>query len=137
MNIEPEFLTIEDVLEIHEGQLTLFGCAAGVRDRRLLESAIAVPQAAFGGEWLHADLFEMAAAYAFHIAENQPFIDGNKRTGLLCAVVFLDINGISIDYPDQRLHQAKIDIAEKKLDKKNFGKLLRDIFLKTSRRTGS
>jgi death on curing protein len=69
----------------------------------------------------------MAAAYAFHIAENQPFIDGNKRTGLLCAIVFLDINGISIDYPDERLYRAMIDIAEKKLDKKSFGLLLRDI----------
>ncbi|MFA4974836.1 MAG: type II toxin-antitoxin system death-on-curing family toxin [bacterium] len=93
----------------------------------LLESAVAAPQSAFGGEWLHDGLFEMAAAYAFHIAENQPFIDGNKRTGLLCAVVFLDINGISIDYPDDRLYQAMLDIAEKKMDKKSFADLLHDI----------
>ena len=128
MNIEPEFLTIEDVLEIHARQITRYGGASGIRDRNLLESAVAAPQAAFGGEWLHTDLFEMAAAYAFHIAENQPFVDGNKRTGLLCSVVFLNINGITIDYPDPRLYQAMIDIAEKKLNKKAFGKLLRDIF---------
>jgi len=71
----------------------------------------------------------MAAAYAFHIAENQPFIDGNKRTGLLCAVVFLDINGMTIDFPDDRLYQAMIDIAEKRFDKKSFGGLLQDILL--------
>ena len=130
MNIEPEFLILEDVLDIHARQLARFGGAAGIRDRGLLESAVAAPQAAFGGEWLHTDLFEMAAAYAFHIAENQPFVDGNKRTGLLCAIVFLDINGISIAFPDPRLHQAMIDIANKKLTKKDFGILLRDIFLR-------
>lgn len=130
MNIEPEFLTLEDMLDIHARQLAGYGGAGGIRDRGLLESAVAAPQAAFGGEWLHADLFEMAAAYAFHIAENQPFVDGNKRTGLLSAVVFLDINGISIVFPDPRLYQAMLDIAEKKLDKKAFGKLLRDTFLR-------
>ncbi|MFA6448553.1 MAG: type II toxin-antitoxin system death-on-curing family toxin [bacterium] len=70
----------------------------------------------------------MAAAYAFHIAENQPFVDGNKRAGLLCAIVFLDINGISLDYPDDRLFQAMIDIADKKSDKNNLAMLLKDIF---------
>jgi death-on-curing protein len=129
MNIEPEFLTLEDVLDIHERQLARFSGSGGIRDRGLLESAVAAPQAAFGGEWLHADLFEMAAAYALHIAENQPFIDGNKRAGLLSALVFLDINGISLDYPDDRLYQAMIDIANKKSDKKNLAKLLKEIFL--------
>ncbi len=129
MNIDPEFLALEDVLAIHEQQIARFGGMNGIRESGLLESAIAVPQAAFGGEWLHDGLFEMAAAYAFHIAENQPFIDGNKRTGLLAAIIFLDINGISIDFPDDRLYQAMIDISGKKLDKKSFGALLRDIFL--------
>ena len=129
MNMEPEFLTLEDVLDIHERQLERFGGSGGIRDRGLLESAVAMPQSAFGGEWLHADLFEMAAAYAFHIAENQPFIDGNKRAGLLCAVVFLDINGISLDYPGERLYQAMIDIANKKSDKKSFAALLKELFL--------
>jgi len=127
--MEPEFLTLEDVLDIHERQLERFGGSGGIRDRGLLESAVAMPQSAFGGEWLHADLFEMAAAYAFHIAENQPFIDGNKRAGLLCAVVFLDINGISLDYPGERLYQAMIDIANKKSDKKSFAALLKELFL--------
>jgi death on curing protein len=129
MNIEPEFLTIDDVLDIHQRQLARFGGSGGIRDLGLLESAVAMPQASFGGEWLHAGLFKMAAAYAFHIAENQPFIDGNKRAGLLSALVFLDINGITIDYPDDRLHQAMINIAEKKSDKKALAALLKDIFL--------
>ncbi len=130
MNFEPEFLTLEDVLAIHEEQIARFGGMNGIRERDLLESAVASPQAAFGGEWLHDSLIKMAAAYAFHIAENQPFIDGNKRTGLLCAVVFLDINDITIDYPDDRLYQAMIDIAEKKMERKSFATLLHDIFLK-------
>jgi len=129
MTPEPEFLTLEDVLDIHARQISRFGGAEGIRDRGLLESAVAAPQASFGGQLLHSDLFEIAAAYAFHIAENQPFIDGNKRTGLLSAIVFLDINGVSINYPDPRLYNAMIDIAEKKLDKRGLANLFREIFL--------
>ena len=131
MTPEPEFLTLEDVLDIHARQLVKFGGADGIRDKGLLESAVGAPQASFGGQLLHSDIFEIAAAYAFHIAENQPFIDGNKRTGLLSAVVFLDINGIAIDYPDPRLYTAMIDIAEKKLDKRGLANLFREIFLQS------
>jgi len=131
MTPEPEFLTLEDVLDIHARQLAMFGGADGIRVKGLLESAVAAPQASFGGLLLHSDIFEIAAAYAFHIAENQPFIDGNKRTGLLSAVVFLDINGIAIDYPDPRLYTAMIEIAEKKLDKSGLANLFREIFLQS------
>jgi len=127
MNFEPEFLTIDDVLDIHSRQIAGFGGSEGIRDRGLLESAIATPQASFGGKFAHSDFYEMAAAYAFHIAENQPFIDGNKRTGLLCALVFLDINGITIDVPHKRLYNAMIDIAEKKMDKQGLAKLFKKI----------
>ncbi len=88
---DPEFLDLEDVLAIHREQLARFGGGAGIRDAGLLDSALATPRATFGGSYVHADVFSMAAAYAFHVAENQPFVDGNKRTGLLCAVVFLEI----------------------------------------------
>jgi death-on-curing protein len=83
------FLTVEDVESLHDEQLARYGGSAGVRDRGALESAVATPQATFGGEHLHATVFEMAAAYAFHIAQNQPFVDGNKRAGLNAALVFL------------------------------------------------
>jgi death on curing protein len=85
---EPEFLTVDDVLLIHDEQLEAYGGIQGIRDNGLLESAAMMPQASFGGEYLHQNLFEMAAAYAFHIAENQPFLDGNKRTALVSALVF-------------------------------------------------
>ncbi len=78
MTLDPDFLTLDDVLLIHDQQLQKYGGSPGIRDQGLLESAIAQPQAGFGGQYAHADLFEMAAAYAFHIAENQPFLDGNR-----------------------------------------------------------
>ena len=75
------FLAVEDVLYLHTNQIDLYGGDHGVRDINLLDSAIAQPQAAFGGNHLHAFPFEMAAAYMFHIVQNHPFVDGNKRTG--------------------------------------------------------
>jgi len=73
-----------------------------------LESAVATPAQTYDDQFLHDDIFRMAAAYAFHIAENQPFIDGNKRTGLNAALVFLDINGFLVADPDMRLYEAVI-----------------------------
>jgi len=96
---------------LHDEQLERFGGSAGVRDRGGLESAVAVVQATFDGRLLHSDNFEMAAAYAFHIAENQPFVDGNKRTGLNAALVFLDMNGWLVLDPDQRLYDAMISLS--------------------------
>ena len=99
---EPVFLDVEDVLLIHEEQLAKYGGAPGLRDAGLLESAVAMPRASAGGEFAHSDLFAMAAAYAFHVAQNQPFVDGNKRTGLLAAIVFLDLNSVAIADPGAR-----------------------------------
>lgn len=99
----PLFLTVEDVLESHAEQIATYGGGQGVRDLALLESAIAQPQSTFEGQFLHADIFEMAAAYLFHLVKNHPFIDGNKRVGLETAIVFLEINGQSIDATDESL----------------------------------
>jgi len=85
---EPLFLTLEEVIAIHDEEVEAFGGTLGIRDLNGLESAVAMPQASFGDQFLHRDIFEMAAAYAFHIAENQPFLDGNKRTGLAAALTF-------------------------------------------------
>ena len=73
---EPDFLELEEVLELHERQIEAFGGTLGIRDQGLLESALAMPGATFGGQFVHESLFAMAAAYAFHIAQNQPFLDG-------------------------------------------------------------
>jgi death-on-curing protein len=76
-----------------------------------------MPQASFDGEWLHRDLYEMAAAYAFHVSRNHAFIDGNKRTALACALVFLEINRISIQDTEGRLYRTMTDVASGALDK--------------------
>jgi death-on-curing protein len=124
---DPVFLDVEDVLLIHEEELPRYGGSPGIRDRGLLESAVAMPRATAGGEFAHEDLFAMAAAYAFHIAQNQPFVDGNKRTGLLAALVFLDLNGLQIADPKGRLYDAMISIAERRLDKAGMARLLREL----------
>ncbi len=85
------------------------------------------PQASFGGEYLHNGVFEMAAAYAFHIAENQPFLDGNKRTALASALVFLDINGIVVLDPELILYKAMIAISNKEMDKYDLASLLENL----------
>jgi death on curing protein len=121
------FLELSDVLRIHEQQLEAFGGIRGIRDVGLLESAVATPQASFGGEYLHNDLFEMSAAYDFHISENQPFLDGNKRTALTSALVFLDINGFVVIDEEMKLYQSLIDIANKKIDKYDLALLLREL----------
>lgn len=125
--IEPEFLTIEDVLQIHEAQIEAYGGIAGIRDQGLLESAVMMPQASFDGEYLHQNLFEMAAAYAFHLAENQTFLDGNKRTALVSALVFLDINGFEILDENMRLYDAMIAIANRQMNKYDLAKLLEEL----------
>ena len=76
---------------------------------------------------MHGDLFAMAAAYAFHIAQNQPFVDGNKRTGLAAALVFLDLNGVWVEDPKGRLYEALIALAERRLDKDGLARLLREL----------
>ena len=127
MNFEPEFINLDDVLDLHDLQLKRYGGRDGIRDLKLLESAVMTPQASFGGEYVHKDIFEMAAAYAFHIAENQPFVDGNKRTALASALVFLDINGIECLDPNGTFYQAMIDISAKKMNKAALGKLLKKL----------
>lgn len=123
--MDPEFLDLADVLLIHEEQLARYGGSAGLRDQGLLESAIAMPEATFGGAFVHEDLFAMAAAYAFHIAENQPFVDGNKRTGVLAAVVFLEVNGFIVEEPPSAFYDAMIAIAARRLTKEGLSDLLR------------
>jgi death-on-curing protein len=86
------FLTVDDIIESHQNQIDTYGGSYGIRDIGLLESAIAQPEASFSGQYVHADIFEMAAAYLYHLVMNHPFVDGNKRVGLEAALVFLEIN---------------------------------------------
>jgi death-on-curing protein len=124
---EPEFLDLQDVLLIHARQLAEHGGQEGIRDQGLLESAIAMAQASFGGEYLHEDVFAMAAAYAFHIAQNQSFVDGNKRTALACAIVFLAINGVRLWPGGIALYTPMIAIAERRMDKAGLAASFREL----------
>jgi death-on-curing protein len=127
MDPAPEFLDLDDVIELHAAGLERWGGSDGIRDRGALEGAIAQPQATFDGAYLHDDIFAMAAAYAFHIAEAQAFVDGNKRSGLLAAVTFLDMNGIRIPEPEDVLYLAMLEIAERKMTQGQLANLLREL----------
>lgn len=119
------FLTLAEVIDIHNNQIGLYGGLPGIRDINLLSSAIAMPHASFHGEYLHNDIYEMAAAYTFHIGKNHPFADGNKRTALVSALVFLELNGISISDPQGNLYDAMLDLSTGKLNKSEFASMLR------------
>lgn len=114
---EPLFLGLDEVIEIHRDQIERYGGHPGIRDIELLKSAVAVPTAGFGEGYLHADIFEMAAAYLFHIIRNHPFVDGNKRTGTVAAVVFLIMNGRELHADEEDFEAMVRSVAEGKLDK--------------------
>jgi death-on-curing protein len=120
-----QFLELDDVIEIHAGQISNYGGSGGVRDLRLLESAVAQAEAGFGGQFLHADVYEMAAAYLFHLVMNHPFIDGNKRVGLEAALVFLEINSIVIDASDDELVELVLKTATGIFSKTEISAFLR------------
>jgi death-on-curing protein len=86
--LEPRFLTLDEVLEMHEQQIDMYGGSHGLRDAGALESAIAVPRSTFGGECLHPTIWMMAGAYLYHLVQNHAFIDGNKRIGANAAITF-------------------------------------------------
>jgi death-on-curing protein len=122
----PDFLSLEDILRLHGRSLTEYGGSAGIRDRGAVESALHAPQADFF--YRQADLFGIAAAYAFHIAEAQAFIDGNKRTAIAAALTFLELNEINAKADSDSLYDAMIAIAEKRLDKAGLAARFRELF---------
>lgn len=91
------YLTIEEIILLHDRQVRVHGGLEGIRDLGLLASAIDMPRTTFDGKELHKSLFDKAAAYLFHIIKNHPFNDGNKRTGAFTAILFLRMNGIKLD----------------------------------------
>ena len=108
---QPRFLNVDDVLAIHQDTIKHEGGRAGLRDPGLLESAVTMPQQQFEGIYLHPSLAAMAAAYLFHIAANHPFVDGNKRTAVLAALVFLDVNGVKRLPPPKPLEKVTLAAA--------------------------
>ena len=121
---EPVFISREMVNGLHQRSLDEHVGLNGIRNENGLESALAQPRNVFF--YGHGDLFDLAAAYAFHLAQNQPFIDGNKRTAITTALAFLELNGVSsAAIPDAELYDAMIAIAEKRLDKEGLAEVFR------------
>lgn len=114
------FLSVDDVLAIHEDTIAHEGGLAGIRDPGLLESAVLMPQQQFGGEYLHDGLPAMAAAYLFHIAQNHAFQDGNKRTAALAALVFLEVNKVDSLPPPDALEKMTLDVAASRCGKEEL-----------------
>ena len=115
--MDPLFLTLDEILALHEEQVRQFGGSHRLRDLGQLASAMGSVEATFGGEFLHASLLEMAAAYLYGICKNHPFIDGNKRTATASALVFLEMNGIEIDAGESDFYDLVIGIAEGRITK--------------------
>lgn len=122
------FLSLEEVLTIHKDQIQRYGGSYGVRDEGLLLSAIETPRMGFGDSYLHNGIFEMGAAYMFHIIKNHPFVDGNKRTGTTCAFTFLEQNDVdAIVYPEY-FEELAMRVATSQLSKEGLAKTFEDLF---------
>ena len=111
------FLTVNEVEAIHDDALGGHGGLSGIRDHGLLESAVMMPQAMFGGKYLHPDIPAMAAAYVFHICKAHAFHDGNKRCAVLAACIFLDNKGYDVTASDNDVIALGLGVADDRLDK--------------------
>ena len=119
------FLTLDDILESHLNQIDTYGGCHGIRDICLLESAIAQPEASFGCHYFHADIFEMAAAYLYHLVMNHPFVDGNKRVGLEAALIFLEINNENLNCSDEELVDLVLKTTAGQVGKREIAEFFR------------
>ena len=120
----PDFFLLSEVLDFHMEQIELYGGNHGVRDIGLLESALATPQSGLREEYFHTFPFEMAAAYLFHIVQNHPFIDGNKRTGLATCLYFLEMHELSVEVEPDELERFVRDVATGKIMKPEIAAFL-------------
>lgn len=119
------FLDIEDVLAIHANQIRHYGGNPDIRDPGLLESAVSMPKTSFDGSYAHQDIYEMAAGYLFHIVMNHPFVDGNKRTGTVCAIAFLKLNGIQVKPENETLADFVLAVAQGQKTKPQIAEFLK------------
>lgn len=120
---EPVWIDLRDALALHTRLITLFGGADGVRDSNLLESALARPQQIFA--YVESpQIVELAAAYTAGIVRNHPFVDGNKRTGFLVGVLFIELNGYRFIATEEHAARAMIDLAAGTLDEGGYSAFL-------------
>lgn len=123
---QPTWVELPEVLAIHDETLAEHGGLEGVRDRALLESALSRPKnlLAYSGERI--SLAQLAAAYAFGIARNHPFIDGNKRTALIVSFAFMELNGFEIQAPPENTYLTFMRLADGELSEKKLTEWLQE-----------
>jgi len=114
------FLTVEKVITFHTQIIQKHGGAPGIRELTLLISALEMPKASMFGDFLHISIYEKAAAYLYHIVSNHPFIDGNKRVGLVSALTFLKVNGISLKYDASEIEEFVVQVAAGNIEKQSI-----------------
>jgi death-on-curing protein len=120
-------LSVDIVRETHAEAIKRFGGLEGVRDENLLASAVLTPQSSFGGNSPYADIVEVAAAYLFYLCGNHPFFDGNKRTAMMAAIVFLRLNGIEPAPDSHKWEEFVLDVAASKIDRDETTQRLRPL----------
>ena len=118
MSGDPIFLTVEQVTDIHRRGIEQYGGSGELRDRGLLESAVATPGAQFGGQFLHEGIAPMAAAHLFHLCKNHAFVDGNKRVAITAAEVFVELNDRRLDATDKDLERLTFGVADSSISKR-------------------
>lgn len=125
MTLQPKFLTYDQVVALHKLQIDEFGGSHGVKDEGLLLSAMGQPESGFGDQYFHKDLFEMAAAYLFHLVKNHAFHDGNKRIAALTAAVFLEVNGLQVIAEEDEFEKLVLDAAQSLATKEQIAEFFR------------
>lgn len=118
--MDPLFVKLDQILRLHQRLIEKFGGTTELRDQGLLESAIEMPAAQYGGEYLHKTIPEMAAAYLFHLCRNHPFVDGNKRVALATAEVFLIVNGWQLNATNDQLETVTLNVAASEMEKQEL-----------------
>ena len=121
------FLLESIVMSIHDDQIRLYGGSYGVRDASALDAALHMPQAQFGGEFLHPTIFHMAAAYGFHLSQNHPFLDGNKRTAGMAMFTFLKINGLEPIATEAEYYGTMMAVASGQMSKEQLADWLQTV----------
>ncbi|TDX44483.1 type II toxin-antitoxin system death-on-curing family toxin [Orenia marismortui] len=111
------FIPKKAILYFHEQLIQTYGGSTGIRDKKLLDSAIQQPKSTFEGKYLHDSIFKMASAYGFHLCKNHPFIDGNKRIALVAMDTFLQNNGYEITASEKETYKIMINLSSEGLSK--------------------
>lgn len=125
MIFQPRFLTFEQVIALHNLQIDQFGGLHGVKNEGLLLSALGQAESGFGDQYFHKDLYEMAAAYLFHLVKNHAFHDGNKRIAALTAAVFLEVNELQVIADEDEFEKLVLDAAQSLVTKEQIAEFFR------------